>query len=143
MFGPPGHAYQYFVYGMHWALNVVTSPEGDAGAVLLRAGEVVRGLDVARGRRSTVRRDRDLARGPACLAQSLGLGLAKSFDGTDVLAARSAVRLLLGDPVPLERVGVSARTGVSGRGALTPWRFYLLGDPTVSAYRPAKPRRRQ
>jgi DNA-3-methyladenine glycosylase len=143
MFGPPGHAYQYFVYGMHWALNVVTSREGDAGAVLLRAGEIVRGLDVARGRRSTARRDRDLARGPACLAQSIGLGLGESFDGTDVLEARSAVRLLLGDPVPLDQVGVSARTGVSGPGALTPWRFYLLDNPTVSPYRPANPRRRR
>jgi DNA-3-methyladenine glycosylase len=143
MFGPPGHAYQYFVYGMHWALNVVTSPEGDAGAVLLRAGEIVRGLDVARGRRSTARRDRDLARGPARLTQSLGLDLGENFDGTDLLRARSALRLFLGDAVPAEQVGVSARTGVSGSGALTPWRFYLRDNPTVSPYRAAKPRVRR
>jgi len=73
MFGPAGFLYCYFTYGMHWCANVVCGPDGVATAVLLRAGEVVRGVDVARSRRPAARSLRDLARGPARLAQSLGL----------------------------------------------------------------------
>ena len=135
MFGPPGRAYVYFTYGMHWCLNVVTGPTGSAGAVLLRAGEVVAGVDAARERRVSARSDRDLARGPARLTSASGV--TGECDGLDLFAARSALRLVLAEPATVERIGVSARTGVGGAGAGTPWRFFLLGEPSVSPYRRA------
>lgn len=138
MFGPPGRAYVYFTYGMHWCLNIVTGPGGQAGAVLLRAGEVVVGAEVARARRGATVSDRDLARGPARLASALGVTGAQ--DGTDLLAPRSPLRLSLapagGSESPAHYVS-GPRTGVSGAGADTPWRFHLLGEPTVSPYRRA------
>ena len=136
MFGPPGHAYIYFTYGMHWCMNVVTGPEGSASAVLLRAGEIVEGVETARERRPAARADRDLARGPARLA--VALGLTGEFDGIDLLDDASTVRLLLPER-PLAIAATTPRTGVSGRGAPTPWRF-VADHPTVSPYRPASRR---
>jgi len=149
MFGPPGHAYVYFSYGMHWCANLVCGPEGTASAVLLRAGEVVGGLDLARSRRTAARRDVDLARGPARLAAALGLDRAQ--DGADLCAPTSALRVLddgaaasssreRGVVVTGPRVGVS---GPGGDGERFPWRSWLAGEPTVSAYRVAAPRRRR
>lgn len=139
MFGPPGHAYVYFTYGMHWCLNVVAHPEGDAGAVLIRAGEVVTGVETARGRRTTARADRDLARGPARLAGALGIDGAQ--DGVDLLDPRSSLRLALPEGGSAwSPVGSGPRTGVAGLGAATPWRFWLDGEPTVSPYRPSRTR---
>ncbi len=145
MFGPPGHAYVYFSYGMHWCANLVCGPEGEASAVLLRAGEVVAGRDLAARRRPAAHRDVDLARGPARLASALGLDRAQ--DGADLCAPGSALRVLEGpaggaDPVVLTgpRVGVS---GDGGDGDLYPWRLWLVGEPTVSSYRVAAPRRRR
>ena len=137
MFGPPGRAYVYFTYGMHWCLNVVTGPEGRASAVLLRAGEVVDGIAVARARRPGSS-DRDLCRGPARLCRALGVDGA--LDGTDILAPGSPLRLQL--PPTSRRTPPGSwlagpRVGVAGEGAATPWRFSLPGEPTVSAYRPA------
>ncbi len=134
MFAEPGLAYIYFTYGMHWCTNIVTGPEGQASAVLLRAGEVVEGVEVARDRRPSARSDRDLARGPARL--SVALGLTGDHDGSDLLAADSLVRLRV-PRRPLSVHAVTARTGVSGAGATTPWRF-AADDPTVSPYRAAK-----
>lgn len=98
MFGPPGHAYVYFTYGMHWCLNVVAHRPGEAGAVLLRAGEVVAGVEVARRRRPAARTDRDLARGPARLAAALGV--TGDLDGSDLLDGVAALRLSFPDTVP-------------------------------------------
>jgi DNA-3-methyladenine glycosylase len=134
MFGPPGHLYVYFTYGMHVCANIVCSPDGVATAVLLRAGEVVDGLPEARMRRRTSATDADLARGPARLTQAMAIPL--SDDGVDLLE-HPEYSLELGDPV-LD-VATGPRTGVSGDGgsAAYPWRFWIPGDPTVSPYRKA------
>ena len=133
MFGPPGHLYVYFVYGMHWCCNVVCGPDGDASAVLLRAGAVVSGLDLARTRRPGVRSDADLARGPARLAAALGID--RAAGGADLLDPVSSVRLSRGDPVPDEAVRRGPRVGVAAAGEV-PWRLWVAGDRTVSPYRP-------
>jgi DNA-3-methyladenine glycosylase len=137
MFGPPGRAYVYFTYGMHWCCNVVTGSEGSASAVLLRAGEVVQGLDTARARRPGSS-DRDLARGPARLCRALGV--TGTDLGADLLDARSRVRLTL-PAGPVGEVRSGPRVGLT-LGADTPWRFWLAGEPTVSPYRPAVRRTR-
>jgi DNA-3-methyladenine glycosylase len=132
MFGPAGHAYVYFTYGMHWCVNVVTGPDGEASAVLLRAGEVVDGLDAARARRTAVRRDVDLARGPARLCAALGLDRSvygRYLLGDGPVRLRPAIR-----PVPPEAIAVGPRVGVTGAHDV-PWRFWLASDPTVSIYR--------
>jgi DNA-3-methyladenine glycosylase len=139
MFGPPGHLYVYFTYGMHWCANLVCGAPGQAGAVLLRAGEVVAGVDVARARRPAARSDRDLARGPARLAAALGLSRAEN--GTDACGP-SSMRVLAGVHVDPALIRSGPRVGLA-RAADRPWRFWLAGDPTVSVYRPHTPRRRQ
>ena len=140
MFGPPGHAYVYFTYGMHWCVNVSCGPAGVASAVLLRAGEVIEGVELARARRPAARRDTELARGPARLTTALGID--GSTNGSDLLAPRSPLHLLEGSRSDLARVASGPRVGVGGAGAATPWRFWLPGDPTVSAYRAHTPRHR-
>jgi DNA-3-methyladenine glycosylase len=136
MFLGPGRLYCYFTYGMHWCANVVTRPAGQAGAVLLRAGEIVRGLDMARARRGSAVRDRELARGPARLAVALGLN--GDADGLDLLGRSSPVRLKLPDPVDSATVAVTTRTGVSGAGAMAQWRFYIRDEASVSPHRPVR-----
>ena len=136
MFARAGIAYVYFTYGMHWCVNVVTGVEGTAAAVLLRAGEVVEGIEVARDRRTTSRRDADLASGPARLAVALGAG--GDCDGIDLLDEQSPVRLALGRRTTAASIGITTRTGVTGAGAVTPWRFHVIGDPTVSRHRPGR-----
>ncbi|MGI4894948.1 MAG: DNA-3-methyladenine glycosylase [Janthinobacterium lividum] len=132
MFGPPGYAYVYFSYGMHWCMNLVCGPEGTASAVLLRAGEIVEGVELARSRRVAAKRDVELARGPARLTRALAV--AKAQDGVDVCAA-GGLQLHGGNPVDDAVVVWGPRVGVAGAGAPTPWRASLLGDRTVSAYR--------
>ena len=135
MFGPPGHLYCYFTYGMHVCCNVVCGPEGTASAVLIRAGEVVDGIELARERRPGAQ-DRDLARGPARLCRALGIEL--EHDGTDLRSG--AITLQVGEP-PVE-VSTGPRVGLRAAPE-RPWRFWITGDPTVSAYRPAAPLRRR
>ena len=140
MFGPPGHVYVYFSYGMHWCMNLVCAPPGTASAVLLRAGEVLDGIDLARRRRPTATSDRDLARGPARLTKALGVD--GSRNGVDAVDGASPLRVLAGDAVAPALVSTGPRVGVSGAGATTPWRFWIASDPSVSVYRPAAVRRR-
>lgn len=144
MFGPPGHLYVYFTYGMHYCANVVCGPEGVASAVLLRAGEVVSGRELAGSRRAGVR-ERDWARGPARLATTLAL--ARDENGLDVCVTGSSGWFAPPrDPVDAASVRTGPRVGVSGPGgdaALYPWRFWLDGEPSVSSYRPGGTRRRR
>jgi len=136
MFGPAGFLYCYFVYGMHVCANVVTGPEGEAGAVLLRAGEVL-GDDKGHDDRGRDGRGHP-ARGPARLCRTLGITLAE--DGTDLRAG--PVTLELADPVPAASVSTGPRVGLR-QAPDVPWRFWLTGEPSVSAYRPAVLRRRR
>ena len=143
MFGPAGRLYVYFSYGMHWCVNLVCGTAGSASAVLLRAGEVVEGLELARSRRPAARVDRDLARGPARLAQALGID--GTLDGAVLGGPQSdePVRLLNGNGTE-GRLQTGPRVGVSGAGGdgeLFPWRFWLDGERSVSAYRPGVARR--
>jgi DNA-3-methyladenine glycosylase len=135
MFGPPGHLYLYFTYGMHWCANVVCAPEGTAQAVLLRAGEPVRGAELMAARRPASR-PRDLARGPARLCQALGL--AGWANGTPL--DRDPLWLTAGWPVPDDQVAWTGRVGVTA-AADRPWRALVTGHPNVSAGRPGPARR--
>ena len=140
MFGEPGGLYVYFTYGMHWCANVVCGSVGAASAVLLRAGEVVEGIELARSRRPGVI-DRDLARGPARLALALALG--RDQNGIDTCATDSPLAVRSGMRYPSSgstgaRVRTGPRVGVTGpAGDATayPWRFWLEGEATVSTYR--------
>ncbi len=132
MFGGAGHLYVYFVYGMHHCVNLVTGAEGDPGAVLLRAGEVVAGIEIARERRPGSN-DRDLARGPARLCRAMGIDLADNGSPADLTPSAPAAR-------PPAGIRTGPRVGLR-HAADRPWRFWLTGEPTVSTYRPAAPRR--
>jgi DNA-3-methyladenine glycosylase len=173
MFGPPGHAYVYFTYGMHFCVNLVCLGNGSASAVLLRAGRVIEGEELAHARRTAgpggIRRGveplrrgvggdgspweetrravafRDLARGPARLCQALDID--RSQDGTDVCVPDSPLRTRWPDACTTVRsaerkVASGPRVGLSS-AAEVPWRFWIDGEPTVSAYRPATPRHRK
>jgi DNA-3-methyladenine glycosylase len=148
MFGPPGHAYVYFTYGMHFCVNLVCLGNGSASAVLLRAGRVIEGEELARARRTrgtTKIPFRDLARGPARLCQALDIDL--SLDGADVCVPDSPLRMRWPEAGTTARsaerkVASGPRVGISA-AAEVPWRFWIEGEPTVSAYRPATPRRRK
>lgn len=130
MFGPAGALYVYFSYGMHWCANVVCAPPGDGEAVLLRAGQVVHGIDLARDRRAAPRRDVDLARGPARLTQALGITGADN--GALLLDPRSTVSLSMDHTLsPGAPVESGPRVGITKATAL-PWRFWLAGEPSVS-----------
>jgi DNA-3-methyladenine glycosylase len=125
MFGPAGFLYVYFTYGMHFCANLVCGPDGSGAAVLLRSGEVVDGLEAARERRGARVPDRDLARGPARLAQAMGWG--REDDGRDmvgaVMAGGGAASVLAGP-----------RTGITKAADLA-WRFWIPGDRYVSPYK--------
>jgi DNA-3-methyladenine glycosylase len=127
MFGPPGHLYVYFTYGMHYCANAVTGTTGDGQAVLLRALAPLAGLDRMHARRPAARRTIDLASGPAKLCEALGIG--PEHDGTDLVRGR--VRILDDGTAPPAAPGVSTRIGIT-RATDRPWRWFVADDPNVS-----------
>lgn len=134
MFGPPGHLYVYFTYGMHWCSNVVCGETGWASAVLLRGGAPVEGIDVMRSRRHAARRDRDLASGPARLTQALGV--TGAHNGVDLV--QGPVRVVDDGVPPPRRPGRSTRVGLNaGQGDQHRWRWFVRDEPNVSPGRPS------
>jgi DNA-3-methyladenine glycosylase len=136
LFGPPGHAYVYFSYGMHWCMNTATGVDGRGEGCLLRAAEPIDGLEVMRRRRGG-HPERELLRGPARLAQALGVD--GTWSGRDLCAADGVLRLA--DDGARPDVAAGPRVGVS-RAADLPWRFYVPESRWVSAYKrsPRAPR---
>ncbi|MEC3958858.1 DNA-3-methyladenine glycosylase [Nocardia sp. CDC153] len=133
MFGPPGVLYVYFSYGMHTCVNVTSGPDGTASAVLIRAGEITDGLDIARARRPAAKTDADLARGPGNVGSALGITL--NDYGTHLFAAKSPIRLELAPEITdVAAISAGPRVGVS-LAADRPWRLWLPDSPAVSAYR--------
>lgn len=127
MFGPSGHLYVYFIYGMHYCMNVVTEPSGTGAAVLIRAMEPVAGITVMRRQRARALEDRQLTNGPAKCCRALGIGLesnGRSLLGPDLF-------LREGPPLPNVVVQVATRIGISKSKQL-PWRFYVRDNPYVS-----------
>jgi DNA-3-methyladenine glycosylase len=141
MFGEAGHLYCYFTYGMHHAINLVTGTVGQPYGCLVRAGEVVLGADLARMRREAKPRrsillEEHLARGPACVAQCFAA--TRTVDGDDLFGGQWSVWLPENHSAPPHRTGPRVGlSGPSGDGVAFPWRFWLPGEPTVSAYKPA------
>ena len=127
LYGAPGTAYVYLIYGMHWCMNAVTRAEGLPSAVLVRALEPIDGVELMRERRGAPRRDVDLTNGPGKLCRALGI--VGAHDGTSLLRGPLVVRA--GDPVADADVEVSPRIGIT-RAADWPLRYYLRGHPWVS-----------
>lgn len=140
MFGRAGHLYVYFVYGMHFCINVVCLTDGVPGAVLLRAGEVTTGTELARSRRPAVRKDVQLASGPARLAGVLGI--TREHNGVDLTSPESPIRLYNGTPVGEDDIRSGPRVGVAAAMDL-PWRTWVDGSSAVSSYRRGGRRRIQ
>lgn len=138
MWGPAGHLYVYFVYGMHFCANVVAMSDGSPGAVLLRAAEIVGGAEVARTRRPAARSTGDLARGPARLCTALAIG--REHNGVDLTSSGSPIRLYARENTGDLVVRSGPRVGVAAAHD-TPWRFWLAGSPAVSTYRRHRRRR--
>lgn len=151
MFGEPGHAYVYFTYGMHFCVNLVCMPAGTASAVLLRAGRIVAGADLAAARRlgssgsaarAGTRQYEQLASGPARLCQALGI--ARAQNGLDVCDPDGELRICAPagfTGLTSDLIATGPRVGVSS-GAEVPWRYWIAGDRAVSAYKPHVPRKR-
>ena len=129
MFGPPGHAYVYFTYGLHMMLNLVCAPEGIAEAVLIRSLEPVEGEDTMRENRGGISETRQLTNGPGKLAQALAL-TRLSHNGLDVTDPQSELRILANTYPAFEMV-TTTRIGIT-QGVDLPWRYYIQGNRYVS-----------
>jgi DNA-3-methyladenine glycosylase len=127
IFGPPGHAYVYFVYGMYDCLNIVCEPEGIAGCVLIRALEPLTGVDQMRQRRAAARRDEDLANGPGKLTRALGIKITHS--GVDV--TKGPITIHTPERAENFEIAASPRIGIT-KSADLPLRFFIRGNASVS-----------
>ncbi len=127
LYGPPGTAYVYFIYGMHWCVNAVTRARGLPSAVLIRAVAPIEGIALMRSRRGASRRDADLTNGPAKLCQAFGIDV--RHNGLPL--QRPPLLIRAGAPVPDRDVLVTPRIGIR-RAADWPLRFTVAGDPFVS-----------
>ncbi len=129
MFGPPGHAYVYFTYGLHMMLNLVCAPEGVAEAVLIRALEPTQGIETMRALRGGIAETRQIANGPGKLAQALAL-TRLAHNELDVTDPAGELQVVPGGDTPFETV-TRTRIGIS-QGMDLPWRFYIAGNANVS-----------
>jgi DNA-3-methyladenine glycosylase len=128
LFGPPAVSYVYLIYGMYWCFNAVTRERGHGSAVLVRAVEPVEGLELMRGRRPKVKRDRDLTNGPGKLC--LAMGIDGAMSGLSLRSGPLVIRA--GEPVSDEHVDVTPRIGIT-RAAEWPLRYLVRDNPFVSA----------
>lgn len=126
MFGPPGHAYVYFTYGMHWCFNITAGPEGEGAGVLIRAAEPLEGIATMRKLRGNVP-DSQLTNGPAKLAQALAIN--KDLYGHDL--TQPPLQVINGGTVPEEQTTTATRIGIS-QAADELLRFYISDSPFVS-----------
>ena len=129
MFGPAGHMYVYFTYGMHWCCNCVCGLEGNGSGVLIRALEPLRGLEQMRAARPRVMRDRDLCRGPARLTQAMGISGAQ--DGIDLVGAHDGFTVIDDGMAPPKGLMGGPRIGIRF-GKDLPWRWSVPGNRYVS-----------
>ncbi|GLQ89875.1 DNA-3-methyladenine glycosylase [Dyella flagellata] len=128
MFGPPGHMYVYFTYGMHWCANAVCGPKGKGNAVLIRALQPIAGLDLMHAARPLAKNNRQLCNGPACLTQAMSI--TKLQNGIDLVS--SETYMLVDDAVPPPEQPVqTTRIGIS-KAVDYPWRWYVGDSPYVS-----------
>lgn len=134
IFGSPGHAYVYFIYGMYECLNFVTEPPGKAGCVLIRAVEPLCGLGVMQTRRAGVTKIEQLANGPGKL--TLALGITRDHYGVDLTLGPLVVRELRKEPA--HEITTTPRIGIR-ECADWPLRFFIAGNRFVSTTRPSKP----
>lgn len=129
MFGPAGHLYVYFTYGMHWGSNAVCGEVGEGVGVLLRAAEPLRGIDAMRAARPAARRDTDLASGPGKLSQALGI--TRALDGADLVLGDRGITIACDGTPPPEHPAVGPRIGIS-KATDFPWRWHVPGHRHVS-----------
>jgi len=130
MFGPPGHLYVYFTYGMHWGSNAVC---GNGMGVLLRAAEPLKGVDLMRACRVAAKRDRDLASGPGKLSQAFGI--TRELDGADLVLADRGVAIVSDGTRPPRKPVVGPRIGIS-KAMDFPWRWHVPDHEHVSVRAP-------